>query len=74
LDGWLARSLKDKFEEQHGKWTIQHETETLSNTEIKSHFVTMLRDAADKIDAIDDFDPKNAPTVNNRDNGTDLFE
>jgi len=73
LDGWLARSLKDKFEEKYGKWTIQHETEKLTNAELKTHFVTMLRDAADKIETIDDFDPKNAPVVNNRDNGTELF-
>ena len=74
LDGWLCRSLKPTFEEKHGKWTIQHETEKLSNAEIKNHIVEMLRETADKLENDEDFDAKNAPIVQSRDNGTELFD
>jgi len=74
LDGWLIRSLKEGFEASRGKWNIQHETEKLENAEIKSHFIKMLREAADKLELDNDFDPKNAPVVKNRDDGTELFE
>lgn len=74
LDGWLVRSMRDSFEAKHGKWTIQHDAEKLSNEEIKGHFIKMLREAADKLESEDEFDPKNAPVVKNRDDGTDLFE
>lgn len=73
LDGWLMRSLRDHFEQQSGKWNVLHETEQLSNEELKSHFVEMLRETADKIENEEDFNPKNAPIVK-RDDGTELFE
>lgn len=73
LDGWLMRSLRDTYETKSGKWSILHDTEQLSNEELRSHFVRMLRDAADRIETEDDFDPKNAPVVK-RDDGTELFD
>lgn len=73
LDGWLARSLKDKMEEEQGKWNILHEAIAMTKDEIKSQLVKGLREAADKLENEDEFDPKNAPVVKNRDDGTELF-
>lgn len=74
LDGWLARSLRDKFEEKYGKWNIVHESEQPDPAELKKHFVKLLRTTADKIESDEDFNSNNAPIVRNRGNGTELFE
>jgi hypothetical protein len=73
LEGWILRSLKDKSEKEHGKWNILHSTETLSSAELKQTFVQGLREAADRLEKDEDFDPSNAPVVKNRDDGTSLF-
>lgn len=73
LDGWLMRSLRESYERENGKWSLIHNADQLSNDEVKSYFVNMLRSTADKLESEDDFDPKNAPVVK-RDNGTELFD
>lgn len=74
LDGWLCRSLKPTFEANQGKWTIQHNTEKLTSDEIKNHIIETLRDTANKLENDEEFDLKNAPVIQSRDNGTELFD
>lgn len=75
LKGWLARSLREGLETKSGKWKIQHDSEEIPESQLRSWIAKSCREFADWVEDSDNFKAKNTPILTGTGNdGTELFK